>query len=176
MTPQDAPDPLRQQSWLRLRAKRLVGGGLRNSVDPEDLVQSALREAWMRRDSLTFTHEGGLRAWLAKVLRHKAVRVSRRQRRAEHASDILSGAASPGSSPSSIVAAREEPDDLRGRLRMLDERSRRVIQLRFVDRWSFAQVAEHLSMSEANARRVFSRAIADLREAAAQSRPRHPSA
>lgn len=165
MPPQDAPDPLLQQSWLRRRAQRLVGGSLRSSVDPEDLVQSTLREAWMRRESLSFEHEGGLRAWLARVLQHKAVRLSRRQRGAEGASDILSGAVSPTSSPSSIVAAQEQPDDLRARIRMLDERSQRVIQLRFVDRWSFAQVAEHLSMSEANARRVFSRAIADLRQA-----------
>jgi RNA polymerase sigma factor (sigma-70 family) len=95
-------------------------------------------------------------------------------RRPEHASGAIAGAISSASSPSSILAAREAPDELRARLRMLDERSRQVIQMRFVDGSSFARIGEQLSMSETNARKVFSRAVADLKIAAlreARTRP-----
>jgi len=149
---------------------------LRRSVDPEDLVQSTLREAWQRREKQTFTDERGLRAWLGVVLRHKAVGVSRRSREVEPTSDVLAAAASAESTPSSILSASERPDEMRARMRMLDQRSQSVLLLRFVDGLAFARIGAQLGISEQNARAIFSRAVRELQQASSARAAAQPGA
>jgi len=149
---------------------------LRRSVDPEDLVQSTLREAWQRREKQTFTDERGLRAWLGVVLRHKAVGVSRRSREVEPTSDVLAAAASAESTPSSILSASERPAEMRARMRMLDQRSQGVLLLRFVDGLAFARIGAQLGISEQNARAIFSRAVRELQQASSARAAAQPGA
>lgn len=149
---------------------------MRRSVDPEDLVQSTLREAWQRREKQTFTDERGLRAWLGVVLRHKAVGVSRRSREVEPTSDVLAAAASAESTPSSILSASERPDEMRARMRMLDQRSQSVLLLRFVDGLAFARIGAQLGISEQNARAIFSRAVRELQQASSARAAAQPGA
>jgi len=149
---------------------------LRRSVDPEDLVQSTLREAWQRREKQTFTDERGLRAWLGVVLRHKAVGVSRRSREVEPTSDVLAAAASAESTPSSILSASERPAEMRARMRMLDQRSQSVLLLRFVDGLAFARIGAQLGISEQNARAIFSRAVRELQQASSARAAAQPGA
>jgi len=149
---------------------------LRRSVDPEDLVQSTLREAWQRREKQTFTDERGLRAWLGVVLRHKAVGVSRRSREVEPTSDVLAAAASAESTPSSILSASERPAEMRARMRMLDQRSQSVLLLRFVDGLAFARIGAQLGISDQNARAIFSRAVRELQQASSARAAAQPGA
>lgn len=149
---------------------------MRRSVDPEDLVQSTLREAWQRREKQTFTDERGLRAWLGVVLRHKAVGVSRRSREVEPTSDVLAAAASAESTPSSILSASERPAEMRARMRMLDQRSQSVLLLRFVDGLAFARIGAQLGISEQNARAIFSRAVRELQQASSARAAAQPGA
>ncbi len=149
---------------------------MRRSVDPEDLVQSTLREAWQRREKQTFTDERGLRAWLGVVLRHKAVGVSRRSREVEPTSDVLAAAASAESTPSSILSASERPAEMRARMRMLDQRSQSVLLLRFVDGLAFARIGAQLGISDQNARAIFSRAVRELQQASSARAAAQPGA
>lgn|GEM_PF-4168477 len=102
--------------------------------------------------------------------------MSRRSREVEPTSDVLAAAASAESTPSSILSASERPDEMRARMRMLDQRSQSVLLLRFVDGLAFARIGAQLGISEQNARAIFSRAVRELQQASSARAAAQPGA
>jgi RNA polymerase sigma factor (sigma-70 family) len=154
------------------QARKFVGKNTRKSGDAEDLVQSTLREAWMRRSTDVFEHEGQRRAWLSKVLYHKAVRWVRGRASADAESGVFHSAPSREASPSEYLQTSEQPQDLQLHLRRLDERTRRIIHLRFVEQLRFAEIGAIVDVSEQHARAIFSRGIRELQERAGEGAER----
>jgi len=164
---QDDPPSLRsriagEHSWLRRRARRVLGPGLRRFEDSQDLAQRVHMEALKRGPDGDFERRGALRAWLGRILSSTAVDAARRaeHRRADALPERL---ADDHSSPSMHASRRELPRAVLLAMSELPERERRVLTLRLREDLSFAEIARHLDLAEGHTRQIFRRSIQVLR-------------
>src|SRR5262249_49016004 len=135
------------RNYLRVLAGTQMGGEVRGRLEPSDLVQEALLEAYRDFAQFAGTSERELLVWLRRILvrnlidqaRHApaAVRACQRQQSLEEllaaSSDALGAAlVSSTSTPSAQVARREQVVLLADALQRLPEDHREVILLRNV--------------------------------------------
>jgi RNA polymerase sigma-70 factor (ECF subfamily) len=165
------------REYLLLLANRKLATELQGKVSPSDLVQETFLEA--QRDFGRF--QGGcedeLLAWLSRVLVNNLANVSRSfrdtQRRelgrevplhppntAQQANDVSLETPSPGDK----AVAREELAVLERALSRLSERYRQAIRLRLEERLTFEQVGDTLGCSADAARKLWARAVDQLRK------------
>ncbi|MBM3976605.1 MAG: sigma-70 family RNA polymerase sigma factor [Planctomycetes bacterium] len=149
-----------EHSWLRRRAHRLIGRGLRRSADSTDLAHATLAKALEKPPSRTPTNRPELRAWLDRVLSRLAARLGGKPGPEAVASSALERL--PRTADGVSERRREISEELLRSLDALTPRQRLVIQLRLWEKLSFAQVAVRLGTSEGNARVLFHRAIEAL--------------
>jgi RNA polymerase sigma-70 factor (ECF subfamily) len=71
----------------------------------------------------------------------------------------------PGDSPSEVVIAREEAEELERALTRLPEQYRRVIRWRNTERMSWEEIGQRLGSSGEAARKLWTRALEQLAEA-----------
>jgi RNA polymerase sigma-70 factor (ECF subfamily) len=74
----------RYRNYLRLLARAEIGPKIRRRVEPSDIVQETLFEAYEKRDQFRGRSEGELVQWLRQMLLHNvldATRALRRQKR-----------------------------------------------------------------------------------------------
>lgn len=160
------PELDKEQSWLRQQARRLIGRRLRSVVDSQDLSQDAQLSALREMDGKRFENRPAFRGWLRRILGNRARDLARGQRAG--LPEDASWSRIPGRelTPSRVLQGSPEHGDLWRRLRRLPERERAVLRLRIVEELSFAELAQRLSISEGNARVIFHRGVAHLREGA----------
>lgn len=158
----DSDDLREQNSWLRHRARRLMGSRLRGWTESGDLAQQVQVEALRTQDQKSFANLGAFRGWLLRILRNLAATESRR-RGIEQV--VGGGPEAPGAerTPSRIVESHDSGTWMRDRLGVLTDSERDVVLGRIVDGHSFRVIGEKLEIAEGNARTIFHRSMLKLR-------------
>ena len=118
-------------------AYRLVG----DRHEAEDLVQEAFRSAWKSR--LRYESGRGDRAWLASILRRRAIdRLRRRRVRLVYTGDSPAEVAIAGEDP----LAGEYPDEIQAALDELPDKLRHALLLVVVGDLTHQEVADMLEI------------------------------
>jgi RNA polymerase sigma-70 factor, ECF subfamily len=151
-----------EHGWLRQRAAKLIGRGLRRAADPTDLAHAAFAAALARPPQRKPANRNELRAWLRRVLARIAARAGRRRGPDSIGASALASLGDGGHSPDAALSTRERDEQLAAALSRLPPRQRLAIQLRLWERLSFADVAARMNTNEGNARVAFHRAIESL--------------
>lgn len=147
--------------------------------ESEDLVQETLLDAFRALERFEVKSEGALCSWLATLVknnltdhaRHRRAgrRDARRVLRPKREDTSLltdSVLGTDSNTPSRYAQATEMESRLETALLALDERQRRVIELRKLCELSFEDIATELGFTSASsARSLFSRAMGRLAEA-----------
>ena len=174
-----ALDELFERLLPRVRRIAALRMGCRESElwDREDLVQETLIDAFQNLEDFEHRNEGALCDWLATMVqnnlrdhhrRRKAAkrdvgRIAPRRGHSTVLSDSVLGHDS--TTPSRIAQAAELEQQVETALLALDERQRRVIELRKLCEFSFEEIATELGFSSpSSARSLFSRAMSELAE------------
>jgi RNA polymerase sigma-70 factor (ECF subfamily) len=160
----------------RVRRVAALRMGCRESElwDRDDLVQETLLEAFRGLERFEERHDGALCHWLATlVVNNLRDHRRRRQARKRDARRVVPRSSSLSDSvfgrdsttPSRFAQAAELEQRLEDALLALDERERRVIELRRLCELSFEDIARELGFSSpSSARSLFSRAMSALAE------------
>jgi RNA polymerase sigma-70 factor (subfamily 1) len=161
--------------YLLAAASREFGSALRSRIDPADVVQDTLLEAW--RD---FPHFGGKTesdwlAWLRQILRNNLANERRRHihsaMRSIHREISLDGTASPSldrtvrdkaESPWARIETWERNEALEFSLQRLPEHYRQALCLHTQEGMTFAEVGGRLHCSAEAARKLYGRAAEEL--------------
>jgi RNA polymerase sigma-70 factor (ECF subfamily) len=156
MTSLDPELLLAHGDWLRRLARQLAG-------DPhlaDDVVQDAWAQALAQPPRLG-SAPGGLRAWLATVVRN-SVRMHHRSARRRAAREALAAAARETVAPSGAerLAGQQR---LLAAVQSLPAADRDVILLRYFDELPPRAIAQRLGTTSASVRSRLSRALATLR-------------
>src|SRR5262245_39522905 len=175
----DAHDLERYRSYLRLLAQARLDPRLRSKLDPSDLVQTALLEAYQGLDGFRGRSPEELAAWLRQILARNlanALRDFRRDKRdvareqaldgllAESSARAEAWLAAEQSSPSERAERQEEAVRLAAALEGLPEVTREVVVLRHFHGWALADIARHVGRSAPAVAGLLHRGLAALRE------------
>ena len=164
--------------YLLQIANEDLDSDLRPKVGASDLVQQSFLEAQRGFPRFRGQTREEVLVWLRQILLHNltdAVRRYRHNTKRELAREVAAPVRGPdgegpgeaealGPSPSQMAIAREQVEAL-GRARArLGEEQRLVIRLRHQEGKSFAEIGQALNRSEEAARKVWARAVEELRE------------
>jgi RNA polymerase sigma-70 factor (ECF subfamily) len=156
---------------LRLQAQQLLGPALAGRVDPSDVVQESLAQAYADLDQFRGTDEGAWVAWLralvaghaAKACRHHLAAKRHPGREEDGAGKFI--ADTRAGAPDAALLGREEAARLAAAIDTLNPVMREVVVRRaFLDE-PFSEVAGALGRSEGAARVLWVRALRRLRQA-----------
>ena len=145
-------------------AGRRIDGQLRRRISSSDVVQETMLTAREKFTSFRGTHPIEFQQWLHRLLFSTLVDGIRRHRTAEKRRTDREDEASVGTiigsapSPSRVASDNEQAARLLQALQQLPEEDRRIVQLRYLDNWSFEQIATELGVSVATAWRRFQEA------------------
>ena len=163
---------------LRQLAARQLDSGLRRRVEPSDVVQESLADAWKARAGFKGRSRSELVAWLQAILEHNVrdvvrehVEADKRSVRQERSLDELrsSGAARPDVfisaelSPTSRLVRREALARLMQFLDELPPRQRDAVRMRYIERRTLNEIAVHFGLSENAAAQLLARGLSNLR-------------
>ncbi|MGB7343993.1 MAG: sigma-70 family RNA polymerase sigma factor [Pirellulaceae bacterium] len=184
--PDDPESNLRQswsigplRSWLVQIAKRELPKDLQGKLDPSDIAQQTMMDAWRGEERFQGTTHAQRLAWLRVILRrvvlqqHRKAMSTKRGAGAERAvTDAISHASirieelASGNEPQPDegVVNAEKSLQLAEALETMPEDYRRVIELRHFDGKTHEQVAQELGRSNAAVRVLWVRALAELRK------------
>ncbi len=145
-------------------AGRRIGRQLRRRLSSSDIVQETMLAAREQFRTFRGTHPKEFQQWLYRLLhstlvdgiRHHRLTERRRTDREEDASIGSIVGAQP--TPSRIASDNEQAARLLLALQQLPEEDRRIVQLRYLENWSFEQIATALSVSVTTAWRRFQEA------------------
>ena len=152
------------RDYLRLVVRRGKWSGGAGLPATSDLVQKTIVDAWHHFPRFKGQSPAQLRAWLKAILTHAALNDRRRQRAARLENGSAQKVIDTGTSPSQAAQRNASHQALDAALGQLSERHRTVVHLRVWDQWSFAEIGDHLGISEDAARMLYGRAITRLRE------------
>jgi RNA polymerase sigma-70 factor (ECF subfamily) len=159
--------------YLLTIAKDELSADLRAKGGASDLVQDTFLDAQSAFPQFRGSSEGELRAWLRRLLRHRAAKFGRRyrttlkRRLCREASLPQPAPAAPDQrlvTPSVQLMAHERAERLRRALERLPEDYRRVVTLRYVDQESFDEIGRRMGRTPNAARLLWLRAIERVRE------------
>ena len=166
---------LRYRPWVMQVVALRMGRPLREIADCEDLVQETLFHAFERLESFEYRSEGSFRRWLAEIVHrrvadlwrsvHAQKRGEGRQPRRGASGSVLSASLFEGNlpTPSQAAMGRETEERIEDALLALEDRDRRVIELRRLCELSYVEIAESMELpTEGAARALFARALAKL--------------
>jgi RNA polymerase sigma-70 factor (ECF subfamily) len=170
----------RCRNYLGLVARAHVESWLRAKVDPSDLIQQTLLEAYRDFGRFRGQTEAEWLAWLKRILAHNAANFVRhyagtekrrlgrevplhRPRPGESAGAELD-VADNGESPSQHLARQERELQLADALDQLPADYREVIILRNLQRLSFNEVADRLQRSRPATQMLWMRAMHKLKQ------------
>jgi RNA polymerase sigma-70 factor (ECF subfamily) len=168
----------RFRAYLRLLARLHLAPQLRGKLDPSDVVQQTLLQAYQALDQFRGRSEAEWAAWLRQILAHnlaRAVRDFGRARRdqareqplqaALDASSARLGAwlAADQSSPSERAEQGEEALRLAEALEQLPEAQREALVLQHWQGLSLAEIGEHLGRSPEAVAGLIKRGLKQLR-------------
>lgn len=162
------------RAFLLAEAEQRVAVQGRARLSSSDLVQMTYVEAVRQIGTFQGRSPAELAAWLRTILVHNAcdqLRQSETQARDRRREDPLAldpagghDLASASSLPPVKAMRREEYAQLDEAVRLLPPDDQFVILARYRDQWTFAQIGQHLGMTENAARKLWVRAMARLRE------------
>lgn len=168
------------RNYLGLMARTQVEGRIRNRVDPSDLVQQTLLEAYRAFPRFNGATEGEWLAWLKQILNHNAAdfvryhQTGKRQAKKEvHLDNQPSDASTPGGmanlsdsieTPSQELMRKERELQLADAIAQLAPDYQEVIILRNLQRLPFDEVAQRMERSRPAAQMLWMRAIHKLQE------------
>jgi RNA polymerase sigma-70 factor (ECF subfamily) len=166
------------RAYLEYLARVRLDPRLQSKLDPEDVVQETLKEAYQARDHFRGESELEKKAWLRKILLHNlatAVEHLRRQKRdvarecsldaaLEHSSARLAALlAADHSTPSEQAQRQEEAMQLEEALTTLPERQRLAVVLRHFHDWPLADISRHLETTSLAVAGLLNRGLKQLR-------------
>jgi RNA polymerase sigma-70 factor (ECF subfamily) len=156
------------RGYLLLIAQEELDPALRAKAGASDLVQQTFLEA--QRDFGCFRGEPrALLAWMRQMLRNNLANFRRDYGRAKRCvqREVALGEnwlQAANTSPSVSVMLREETQALEQAVQRLPEDFRRVIHLRYREEHSFEGIAKLMRRSPTAVRRLWSRAIEQLKQ------------
>lgn len=157
--PSDGPLPhaslLEQQAFLRRLARSLVA----DVHCAEDLAQDATLAALERAPA----NATSLRAWLARVLRNRAINIGLAEDR-RRAREQAAAQPAPPRSPDELESHFQVQRRVMEAVNRLDEPYRSTILLRYYRDLAPAQLAAHLGVPVATVKSRLARALAQLRQ------------
>jgi RNA polymerase sigma-70 factor (ECF subfamily) len=181
----DQPAPLeRFRSYLHTLACLQLRGRSPVHVDPSDVVQQTLLEAYQQHDQFRGSTDAERAAWLRQILAHNLADADRhlhRQRRDVHRERSLEAeleraserlAAWPAalqSSPSQKAVRAEEAVRLTEALARLPEAQREALVLQHWHGLTLAQIGERLGRSSVAVAGLLKRGLKTLRELLAEA-------
>jgi RNA polymerase sigma-70 factor (ECF subfamily) len=164
------------RQYLLLVANQELPDGLHAKVGASDLVQETFMDAQRAFGQFQGGSEEEFRGWLRRILLNNAANVRRhyldadkRDVRREVTLDDTASVAPqitpPAATdpPSAEARAQEDADQLRRALDQLPETARQVVRWRNYERCSFEEIGQRLGRSAEAARKVWARAIEQLR-------------
>ncbi len=169
----------RFRAYLRLLARLHLHPGLQGKLDPSDMVQQTLLQAYQGLAGFRGRSEEELAAWLRQILArnlahsvrdlHRARRDIKRERSLEAALDASSAhleawlATDASASPSRHAQFNEETLRLAAALDQLPEAQREALVLQHWHNWSLAQIGQQLGRSPAAVAGLIKRGLKQLR-------------
>lgn len=160
------------QRWrplLRLQARRMLGSDLLARLDPSDVVQESLAQAFADLENFRGQTQCEWVAWLRRIVTGQAAK-ARRHHRADRrdagreAAMPDSGAADSAAGPYSVVMHEEQAARLAAAIEELPSPTREIVLRRVFDRQPFEQVAADLGCTAGAARVAWTRALRRLRQ------------
>jgi RNA polymerase sigma-70 factor (ECF subfamily) len=174
-----ARDLERFREYLLLLARLQLDPRWQAKLDPSDVVQQTLLQAYQARDQFRGQSAAELAAWLRQILARVLANVARdlgrdkrdvgRERSLEAALEESSARlegwlAAEQSSPSESVERHERLLRLAEALAQLPKDQREAVTLHHLQGWSLAELAKHLGRSEAAVAGLLHRGFKKLRE------------
>lgn len=158
--------------YLLAIANRSLDSGVRAKVGASDLVQETFLTAHRVFEQFHGTSPEELNAWLRQILLNRVTRTERSylytdKRSLRREAIILNhdqAICSAQPSPSQAAIASEELARLQTAMSLLSPEQRMAVELRSIQRQSFAKVGEQLDRTEEAARKLWARAIEKLAE------------
>ena len=145
---------------------------LRSKVDPEDVLQEAVKQAWQDLGDFQDESRQRFRCWLSGIVRnrlrdairfhHQPKRDARSERQAPHPSHAA--AMRDDHTPSKSVAHRERLARITAVLDELPESYRTVIVHRYFESLGTNETAQEMGISPSNVSTKLVRALAKMRE------------
>lgn len=162
---------------LRSLAAETLGSQRVGQLSASDIVQSTIIDANRGFEGCRAESYGEFKAWLKQILlndvvnRYRHLRAQKRDIRREQNLDATVHGLGDSESPSSEAIRKEDEDRLQLALARLNEDQRRVVTLRQRDQMSFTQIAEAMGRTPESARKLWSRAVAQLAEILREDAP-----
>jgi RNA polymerase sigma-70 factor (ECF subfamily) len=168
----------RFRAYLRLLARLHLDKRLQGKLDPSDLVQQTLLDAYRSAHKLTGRTDAEKAAWLRQALAHQmahAVRDLGRDKRdvgrersldaalAESSAQLEKWLAAEQSSPSDQAERQELSLRLAGELEALPEAQREALVLHYWQQMTLPEIAEQLCRSPAAVAGLLQRGLKSLR-------------
>jgi RNA polymerase sigma-70 factor, ECF subfamily len=181
--PQSTPEQFR--SYLRLLAEMHLGRHAGAKLDPSDVIQQTLLDAYRGRDQFRGRTDAEMAAWLRRLLtcnladaqraRGRAKRDAARERSLEQALDASSARieaflAAEQSSPSQRAMRNEAVLRLAEALASLPEANRQALVLRHLQGLSLARISAELGRTPAAVAGLIKRGLIELRSVLADLR------
>ena len=175
----EGADLERFREYLRLLARLQLDPRWQAKLDPSDIVQQTLLQAYQARDQFRGQNAAEQAAWLRQILARvlanavrdlgRAKRDAGRERSLEAALEESSARleawlATEQSSPSESMERNEQLVRLAAALAQLPEDQREAVTLHHLQGWSLADLAKHLGRSEAAVAGLLHRGFKRLRE------------
>ncbi|MFH1419361.1 MAG: RNA polymerase sigma factor [Planctomycetota bacterium] len=168
---------------LRARLLRQMDPTMKAKIEPEDILQQVYLDAFRAIDSFSYQGKDSFLRWLSAILdrklidEHRALRAERRDVRREVKAlpksaqqttyiDLMARVMADCGTPSQDVRKDEALGALTACLATLPEHYRDVIQMRFIEGRSVADVAETLNRSIGSIHMICHRALRQLRQQA----------
>jgi RNA polymerase sigma-70 factor (ECF subfamily) len=160
------------RAYVRLLARVRVHGRLQAKVDPSDVVQQTLLEAYRGFAGFQGTTSAEWRAWLRGIAAHNAADVVRHYRgtdkrqvaREASAPEQLAAVSAEAESPSKALMRQERELLVAAALERLSEDHRQVILLRNLQRLPFDEVARQMGRSRPAVQMLWLRALRQLQK------------
>jgi RNA polymerase sigma-70 factor, ECF subfamily len=167
------------RGYVRALARARLESWLQAKVDPSDLVQQSLLDAFRGFGQFQGATSAEWLAWLRRIVEHNAADLIRFYHGADkrqvgrevvlgHGSDGGFSPAAGGETPSQELLRKERELLLADALERLAEDHRAVIVLRNLQRLPFDEVARRLGRSRPAVQMLWMRAMRKLQEVAAQ--------
>jgi RNA polymerase sigma-70 factor (ECF subfamily) len=168
----------RWRPLLRLEARRLLGADLAARLDPSDVVQESLAQAFRDLPGFRGQTTGEWVAWLRRIVAGQAARARRRHRAdcrsPDHEIVAPGELADDIPAPGANLVDEEEAARLAAALEQLPAAMREVVVRRVFDEQPFEALARDMGCSPGAARVTWTRAIARLRQILDEQRSDRP--